>query len=161
MGNTVRVAVDPGCRHYHQLTPSLRISSLAGAECSRSSSIRNLTSISARYRRRFQIRQSSEQKHPETAVGNMPHFRGQDLESRLEWMLSGENNSSLSVPHPHDKFGIDAHINLLCRMLFPGGRPTSLAHSSMLEKTHPWSFQLMRKEPEPSWILEQLQPNVT
>ena len=130
MGNTVRVAVDPGCRHYHQLTPSLRISSLAGAECSRSSSIRNLTSISARYRRRFQIRQSSEQKHPETAVGNMQHFLGQDLESRLEWMLSGENNSSLSVPH--DKFSIHAHINHLCRMLFPGARPTSLAHSSLV-----------------------------
>ena len=103
----------------HQLTPSLRISSLAGAKCSRSSSIRNLTSISARCRRRFQIRQSSERKHPETAVGNMRHFRGhwQDLENRLEWMLSGENNSSLSAPH--DKFSIHAHINHLCRMLFP------------------------------------------
>ena len=34
--------------------------------------------------------------------------------------LSGDNNSSLSVPH--DKFSIHAYINHLHRMLFPGGR---------------------------------------
>ena len=54
------------------------------------------------YGRRLQIRviiQSNEQQHPETEVGNMQHFWGQDLESRLKWMLSGDNDSSLSVPH--------------------------------------------------------------
>ena len=45
-------------------------------------------------------------------------------------MLSGDNNSSLSVLH--DKFSIHAHINHLCRMLFSGGRLTSLAHSALV-----------------------------
>ena len=44
MGNTVCVGVDPGCWHCHQLNPSLRISSLAGAECSRSSSLSGILS---------------------------------------------------------------------------------------------------------------------
>ena len=46
------------------------------------------------YGRRFPIRQSSERKHSETAVGNMQRFRRQALQSRLEWMLHGVNNSS-------------------------------------------------------------------
>ena len=77
-----RLLTLPGDNH---LTPSLRISSSAGAKCSRSNSIRTLTSKSARYRRCVQIRQFSERKHPRNCglQGNMQHFRGQDLESRL------------------------------------------------------------------------------
>ena len=126
MGNTIRVGVDPGFPRCHQLTPSLGISSLTRAECAYPQDI-------LPYGRRFQIRQRSEPKHSETAVGNMQHFRGQDLESKLAWMMSGDNSTSLSVPH--DKFSIHAYINHLCRMLFPGGRPTSLAHSSLVGGT--------------------------
>ena len=41
------------------------------------------------------------------------------------------NNSSFSVPH--DKFSLHEDVNHLCRMLFPGGGPTTLAHSSFGE----------------------------
>ena len=41
---------------------------------------------------------------------------------------SVHNSSSLLVPH--DRFSIHEYINHLCRILFPGGRPTSLARSS-------------------------------
>ena len=82
----------------------------------------------------FQIRQS-----------NMQHFQGQPrqyLESRPEWMLRGENNNSLSVPH--DKFTIHACIDHLCRMLFPGGRP-----SYILLKFK--KFNLSPSQQDPNW----------
>ena len=81
------------------------------------------------YRSCFQITQISEWQLPATAAGNMHHFLEvrleQDLEIRFQYMLSGENNSSLSVQH--NKFSVHAHTNHLCRMLFPGD---SLGHNS-------------------------------
>ena len=49
------------------------------------------------------VKNGSIQKQ-QLSTGNMQHFWGQNLESRLEGMLSGEYNSNLSVPH--DKFSV-------------------------------------------------------
>ena len=84
----------------------------------------------------------------------MPWARPMSLQ--CHW-AQADNKRSLSVPR--DKFSIHANIIHLCRMLFPGGRPTSLAHSSLVgerNKTHPWSFSAHEREARPglnSWAI--------
>ena len=67
------------------------------------------------------------------------------------------SRSSLSVPR--DNFSIHEYINHLCRMLFPGGRTTSLAalaHSLFgkplvgeNDETHPWAFSANERRIRP------------
>ena len=59
---------------------------------------------------------------------------------------------------------IHEYIHYLYRMLFPGGRPTSLAFPPLVGKNwwiHPGLFQQTREEPDPGWIRERLQSKVT
>ena len=123
MGKTVCVGVDPGFPHCHQSTPSLGISSFVGAECSHSSSIRNLTHIHkiiclmAAVSRPDKVANGSIQKQ---LLAICSIFGDRILRVGLrdvEWRKQYCCNSSLSVPQ--GKFSIHAYINHLCRMIFP------------------------------------------
>ena len=91
--------------------------------------IRNLTCISARYFSLWQLFPDQTKKQMEASRNSCWQYSAFSG-TGSKWMLSGDNSSSLSVPH--DKFSIHVYINHLCRMLFPGGRQTTLALSSLV-----------------------------
>ena len=111
------------------------------------------------YDRRLQIRQSSDRKHPETAVGNMQHFQSQ---APMETTITACQLTQFHMT----SFKISIHaytsINHLCRMHFPSGRLTNFAHPLLVtNEPHPLSFSANESGARPGWVLELLQPNVT
>ena len=153
MGNTIRVGQ---CwSRFSTLPPadpSLGISSLAGVECSRSSSIRNSTPDILPYRRRFQIRQSSERKHPETTVGNMQRFRGQGL----EWVDVGWRQQQQLVSstwHVFDPCICKSPVQDTLSWWKTDELGTFLICRGKWTKCILGLFQLMREEPDLGWIL--------